>query len=192
MDLTRINCIKDNIPKKISKLWWQKNNTNSFYEDVTIYRSEIIYYECSFCHTKYNNAIAYIYDPLFFNLFKNKIYRCLNCLKSRTNWTVENAAIYDFEILHIISIINEKFSKKTFILSHTNVDFYCSSCKKKKEGYQFKYHDEDKFLCFMCYCNYKNNTGAMSMSRKPTSNRKRVNKKSKSTRKRSNKKYSEK
>ena len=194
-NLIRIKYIKNLLPKTISHLSWKKYNTYSDYTTSDITLSEVINYECFFCNTKYKDAIAYTYNTLF-----NNIYRCLNCLHlSRPIiWTINEKEKYELSIINIVSEINKLFYG-TFTFVNDNQYSNCSGdlCENKEnkeiKGYKFKYNphsnpDSNKFLCFMCYCNYKNKTGSMSMSRKPTNTRKRVNKKSKSTRKRVNKK----
>ena len=191
----RINYINNLLPETITGLSWINDNTNRYYKEGDIKRSKVINYKCSFCHTEYNNAIAYTYRS-----FLNIYYRCLNCLHliGRIIWNVYEAARYESTIISIVSKINEKFNEKFTFVNDIEVR-NCSGnlCKNKEnkeiKGYKFKFNEQDKFLCFMCYCNYENTTGEMSMSRKPISTRKRSNKSTrkksnKSTRKKSNKK----
>ena len=187
MDLTRINYIKNNLPKTITELYWINDNTNSNYTKGDITCSKVINYKCSFCDTDYNNAIAYTYNPFSFNLLKdNKIYICLDCLTIRIIWSVYEKGRYELLIISIVSKINKNFEEKFTLVNDIEVsNCICNLCKNKKiNGYKFKFNEQDEFLCFMCYCNYRKNT-KMSMSRKSRNTRKRSNK---STRKRVNKK----
>ena len=186
MSLTRINFIKDNLPQEISEIDWIYNDY--FYTSKSITLSQIINYKCSFCETQYNNAIAYIYSNI---LGLNKIYRCLNCLRSNIIWKLVKQGQYERAIFKMVKNVNKSFNSTKFILQYELDKANCSGDKcndKEIKEYRFKYDNQDKFLCFMCYCDYKDNLSEMSMSKKPRRTPKRSKTKPKRTPKRSNRK----
>ena len=187
MSLDRIFDIKVKLPQEIN-LYFTEYNTSQSVLPVSLR----INYKCSVCKGTYRNAITYCHNSGKF--------RCLNCLTVQNDMYIrdQDQKKYNQKIKKMVTHINNKYgehfklSLTTTYPSDVSERVKCNGCSgifkdKKINGYRFTSDNENTFLCFMCYCNYRKNT-KMSMSRKTTSTRKRVNKKAISTRKRVNKK----
>ena len=187
MSLDRIFDIKVKLPQEINLYSTEYNISQS-----VLPISVRINYKCLVCKVSYRNAITYCHNSAKF--------RCLNCLTDQNEMYMrdQDQKKYHQKIKKMVTHINNKYgehfklSLNTSYMKDVSGTVKCNGCSgifkdKKINGYRFTSDNENTFLCFMCYCNYKKNI-KMRMSRKPTSTRKRTNRKPTSTRKRTNRK----